>query len=451
MKAKRAIFILFGGTGDLTKRKLVPAFASLVHDNKIKKDSSIIGVARKDFSDEEYKKFLIDSVGGSEDKKKIKSLNVRYVRGDFSDQELFARLKNLLRTFEPMEECNKIFYLATSFEFFPKIVEELGNMKYSLKNSFSKVVFEKPFGADLKSFDELERGIHKIFPEDDVYRIDHYLAKDTVQNINVLKFVNPMFYGTFNNKYVDSIKIVIDESLEVGNRINYYDDAGAIKDMIQSHLLQILARLLMVKPKILEYENLHREKIRVLRNLEISDVKDQLLAQYKSYSKELDLAGKKKSNTETFAKIVMNCKTPEWNGVKLILRTGKKLSKKLGQIIVGYKLDEQSKKMWNYFSNDRIILNIYPKQDVSILMNAKDPLKEKDVRPIEFNFCHECEFGPNTVDTYASLIEDVIEGRKMMFAKGETVRECWKVTEKILKIKKEIKFIKYDDGRDPEN
>lgn len=444
MKTKGVTFVLFGGTGDLTKKKLAPAFCSLMHEHKLAKGSNLIGIARKDFSDEGYKKFLINSVGEGKWKSSIRDFNVRYLKGDFSDDELYAKLSKMIKG-------DRVFYMATSFKFFPKIVKKLKKHKLnSSKKNFTRIVFEKPFGENLRSAKKLDRKIHRAFPEDNVYRIDHYLAKDTVQNINVLKFVNPMFYGSFSNKFIDSIEIIVDENVGVGNRINYYDEAGAIKDMMQNHMMQMLGRILMTKPEKLDYKSRHKEKLRVLENLELVLGEGNLLGQYKSYRAELKKAGLKNRNTETFARIILNCKTKQWDGVRIVLRTGKKVGKKCGQIRINYKLDSEAKELWKCFDRDKVLLDIYPKQDVTIIMNSLDPTCEGCVKPVKFKFNYEKEFGPNTTDAYSALLAEVIEGDNEMFAKDDTVIESWKVTEKILKGLGKMKFVRYADGSDPE-
>ena len=316
MEKKGVTFVLFGGTGDLTRRKLVPAFAKLVYEGKISPDSTIIGISRRDWRDSDYKKFLIEIEKDKKEKSHITHLNIKFLNADFSREGELKKLKEIIE-FSEGKKCDRVFYLATSFKFFPVIVKELKKLGLD-KNSrgFARIIFEKPFGNDLQSSEALDKEIHKIFLEDYVYRIDHYLAKETVQNLNVLKFTNPLLYGSFGNRAIESIEIIVDEDLGVGNRITYYDSAGALKDMVQSHLLQVLALLLMERPDSLAPDHIHDKKVIVLKNLEVLPAKEHLLGQYKSYVKELEEAGMKKSKTETFARIALNCKMERWDGVK---------------------------------------------------------------------------------------------------------------------------------------
>ena len=408
MQKQEISFVLFGGTGDLTKRKLVPAFARLIHEGRIRDDSTIIGISRKKMSDQEYKKFLIGSVKEDKDKEYIRKLDIRFFSGDFTKSGL-SGLKQLIEKSEK-PGCNRIYYLSTSFRFFPDIVKELKSQNLHKKDKvFTRMVFEKPFGDDLSSSEELDKEIHKVFSEEDVFRLDHYLAKETVMNLNVLKSTNTALYKTFSNKYIESIEIIIDEDLGVENRIEYYNDTGAIKDMFQSHLLQMLSLLLMELPHTLTADNIHDEKLKILKNLEILPASNHILGQYESYEKEAKASSLKLSKIETFAKIELNCKIPKWDGVKLILRTGKKLKNKIGKIKINFKTN-----------SNNVIIDIYKKQE------------------------------PNTPNEYATLLSEIIKGDKTLFTRSDEVAESWKIVEKIEKIRDKIKFIKYKDNSDPE-
>lgn len=445
MEKEGVTFVLFGGTGDLTRRKLVPAFGELVHDGKISRNSTIIGISRKKWSDAEYKKFLIDSVSEKDKKGHIKRLKIKALRADFTEKGGLDELRTEMNKCELGGKCNRIYYLATSFKFFPNIVREL--KRYHLdkqKEGFTRVVFEKPFGEDLKSAVKLDKGIHEVFSEKDVFRIDHYLAKETVKNLNILKFTNPILYSTFNNKFVDSVEIIVDESLGVGNRIEYYDDAGAIKDMIQNHLLQVLSLILMERPLKLESKRIHDEKVRILKNIEVLEAGNHLIGQYKSYKA-------KGSRTETFARIVLNCRTKQWDGVKLVLRTGKRLKRKYGQIRINFKaIPEDFVNGLEGVRDNKIIIDIYPKQDVTIWLNTRNPLVYEKTEAAKFEFCRECEFGPNTADEYATLLEEVVRGDKTLFTRSDEVKESWRIVDKIEKMKKKIKFLRYKDCSEPE-
>jgi glucose-6-phosphate 1-dehydrogenase len=443
MEKEGLTIVIFGGTGDLTKRKIVPALTSLINRNILKKDTSIIGVSRKSLTDEEYKNFLKSEIKENH----FDKINVKYFKADISKKESLKDLNKFIKSSESKEN-DRIFYLSTSFKLFPNIVNQL--KKYNLnekKGKFTRIVFEKPFGEDLKSSNKLESCIHKNFKEDSVYRLDHYLAKETVQNINILKFSNPIIENIFNNQFIKSIEIIAEEDLSVGDRIGYYDEAGAIKDMIQNHLLQTASLVLMDEPKSLSPSHIHDEKVKILKNIKVLPFNNHLLGQYKSYKKEALKFGIKNSKTETFAKIVLNCKTKKWKNVDIILKTGKNLKRKTGLIIVNFKPIEGL--FENEAENNKLIFHIYPTQDVIFKLNSKD--FHNKIQQVDFEFCHECYFGPNTKTEYETLFHEVIKGDNTLFTRSDELRESWKITDKIIKMKNKIPFKYYENSTDPDN
>jgi len=446
MRKEAFSFVLFGATGDLVKRKIVPALADLVKSGILNKKTPIIGVSRRSLSDSDYKKFLVESLKDKKKRRLVEKLNIKYYSADFSKKGGLKDFEKVMESAEEKKACNRIFYLATSFRFFPDIVSELKSCcVIKKKNCFNRIVFEKPFGNDLKSATKLNSSLNKVFPEKDIYRIDHYLAKETVQNLNVLKFTNPILYSTLNNKFVESIEVIIDENFGVGKRMEFYNETGAIKDMIQSHHLQVLSMVLMSRPNSFSPEKIHDEKVKVLKKIVPLSPRNHLIGQYRSYSGEAKKYGIKKSRTETFAKVALNCKTPEWDGVKIYLRTGKKLKKKFGQIRINFKPSDSG----NRVENNRIIINIYPKQDVFIELNTKNPFSSS-IERVDFEFCRECLFGPNTPDEYSTLIAEVVKGDKTLFTRDDEIRESWRIVDKLESMKGKMRFKKYKDYSDPE-
>jgi len=437
---EKIFFIVFGGTGDLTTRKLFPAFVDLIEKGLIDKNSVFLGMSRKFFTDLDYKNFLVKN-------SKIKDftdINLRYLRGDFTD---FSGIKSLEEFIHKngLQNLNRIYYLSTSFNLFPNIINSLKKNELHKSLGFTRIVFEKPFGSDLNSSNLLDSQIHKIFNEKEIYRIDHYLGKETIRNLNVMKFTNPFIYSTFSNEYIDSIELIVEEDLGVEDRINYYNDAGAIRDMIQNHLLQVLSIVLMESPKSLSSDSIHDEKIKILKKLEVKN--SNLFGQYSGYKKEIENKKLKDNKTETFAEVELNCKTKRWNGVKLVLRTGKKLKRKYGQININFK---KSKNPFvdSKMDSNKITIDIYPKQDVNIHLNTRDPLIDS-IKRVNFEFCRDCNFGPNSADEYSFLLSEVIKGNKMLFARSDEIKECWKIADKIQKIKNKSKLVYYEEGSSP--
>jgi glucose-6-phosphate 1-dehydrogenase len=444
----KVVFVLFGGTGDLTRKKISSAFIHLIKEKFLDKNSVLIGVSRKDFTDADYRNFLSSSIKDKEDKNLLKRLDIRYAQGDFFKKDGLDDLKEILSE-EEFKGCDIVYYFSTSYKFFPLIAESLKELNlHKIVSGSTKVVFEKPFGYDLKSSIKLSNGLKKVFSEDQIYRIDHYLGKKAIQNLNILKFANPIFNSTLNRKYVESIEITVDESAGVGNRLEYYNISGAIKDMFQNHLLQVLSLVLMKKPLEFNSKFISEEKIKVLKSLRVLGPENHLLGQYSSYIEELKESGLPNNKIETYAKIVLESKIRRWKGVKLILKTGKKLGEKIGKIEINFKNEKTPKGFFKGQKNNKVVLDIYPKQDVSIYMNIKNP-RLRELKLVNFEFCEECQFGPNTPDAYAILLEDILKGDKFMFARDKEIRESWKVVEKIERMKDKIKFVRYMDGKFP--
>ena len=430
-------FVVFGGTGDLTKRKLAPAFAALLKDGVLTKGSTIIGVGRSDYNDKSYKELLVKSAGASL-KDYIKKLDVRYYQGDASVESSLKGLKDLIDE-SGKKNCERIFYLATSFTLFDDIIKEIHKYKLDKGGCSAKIVFEKPFGHDLKSNNLFEAEMKKYFSQDQIYRIDHYLGKETITNLNSLKFENPMIDAVMNKDHVTKIEVIVDEDLKMGKRIAYYNEFGAIKDMIQSHLLQVIALLLMDKPKTWDSKDFHAEKAKVLACLQVEEPKKHLLGQYKGYASELKEYELDQKKTETFAKISLNCKNPRWNGVDITLRTGKALKSKFGKIVVHFQRAN--------CAPNKLEVNIQPKQDIDLFLNFGKP---GVCQQVKLNFCHDCLYGANTMGGYEKMIADIIDGHHTWFTTAAENVEAWKIVERIEKIRDKIPFKFYADGKDPE-
>ncbi len=434
---KSITIVVFGGTGDLIKRKLVPAFSNLLKSGTLGGESRIIGIGRKDFSLEEYKKFLAN--GDNKLIINIEEMSIFYFKAEISQKNGLKELKVFLDNIENGEETNRIFYLATSYQFFPNIVNELKALGLNEQNNgFSRIAFEKPFGFSLESSDELDERIKCVFPEERIFRIDHYLAKEVVQSIIKLKLNNKDFNNVLSNKFIESIKIIVDEELGVENRLNYYNNVGAIKDVIQSHLLQVLALLLMDVPDSLDADKIHNEKVKVLQAIDIGNINESFIGQYKSYTNECKEAGLNLGKTETFSKIFLECKNERWEGVKIILQTGKKLARKRGQISINLK------------DKNKIIIGIYPKQDFKILINNGNSEHVNELKKLDLDAFKTKYFMPNTPDEYATLLNEIIKGDKMLFSRYDEIQESWRIVEKIESFKDKMRFVVYEDGQEPE-
>ncbi|MBU0614599.1 MAG: glucose-6-phosphate dehydrogenase (NADP(+)) [Nanoarchaeota archaeon] len=400
-------FVILGATGDLAARKLYPALSML--------DSKVIGISRRDYSNAQFRAF----VKKNSDVKPEFLNKLTYFKADLRD-------KGFLKCLPIIKD--PIFYLAVSYEFIPAIIEELK------RYTNAKIVLEKPFGYDLKSSESLDKSIQKVFPEKGIYRIDHYLGKETVQNLLGLRFSNPVFEAVWNNKFISHIHIISEEQLGVENRLEYYDKAGAIKDMVQSHLLQVASLVLMDSPKTLDPKDVHDMKVKVLRSLKPVAA---ITGQYKGYKEQLRKAGIRSTQTETYAEVKLKCTAPRWKGTPIIVKTGKKLRKKQAYIEIEFKKSICKLYCNPFIRPNRLIFHIQPSQDVNFQMNT---LNGKKVEPIEMQFCHSCAFGSNSVEAYYKLLSDVIKGDMTLFPRSDEIRYAWRIADSI-KRKKPIVYL----------
>jgi len=439
---EQIVFVVFGGTGDLAKRKLAPAFYNRIKNKKVHPKSVLIGVGRRDYTDKTYKEFLFKRKDFK--KEYWDKLNVKYYKADFINKDSLCNLPKLLKKIEPNNSCSRIFYLATGYEYFKRIVDQLKNAElHKHDKHMRRIVFEKPFGNSLKTSNQIDKCIHDVFSEKDIYRIDHYLGKETVMNLIAMRFANPIFKQVWNNKFIEHVHVVIDEKIGTEDRIGYYNSSGAIKDMVQNHLLQVVSLVLMEPPKTLSQTDVHDKKVEVLKNIKISSGNNIITGQYKSYKNEAKKYGIKKTNTETYAEIKLDINNKRWKGVPILLKTGKKLKQKKAYIEIQFKQEKCELYCQENIKPNRLILNIQPSQDITFEMNVPSP--NKDFINTKMEFCHSCTFGANTIEAYEKLLYDIIKGDKTLFTRYDELIESWKITDKIIKLKKEKPDI-YDDG-----
>ncbi len=416
-------FVILGASGDLTKKKLIPAIYKLVKKEKLNK-FAIIGVSRSKINiileSKKYIKKPDDNV-----LKKLNSKTYHFESDFYSDK--FNNLDSFIKNVEKKHKLKseKIFYLATLPQHFKSIINNFSKNKLK-----GKIVFEKPFGNDLKSAKDINKTIKKHFKEKEIYRIDHYLGKDTVQNLAILRFTNKIFEPIWNNKHIKKINILVQEDFGVETRAKFYDKYGAIKDVLQNHLLQLLALVAMEKPKKLESKFIRNEKVKVLKKAKINKT---ILGQYKEYVKEVG----HKSNTETFASVEMSINNSRWKGVPFFLTTGKNLSERSSNITIEFK--EAPCVLFNCeLESNKLILDIQPQQGFKMALNAKSPFSSKII-PINMDFCYNCHF-PNSPEAYEKLLEDVIKGDHSVFMRNDEIEYQWKIVDKI----KKKKLIKYN-------
>lgn len=420
-------FVVFGGTGDLTKRKLAPALNKISEKNKIK--IRLIGIGRTEYVDKTYEKHLSLN-------KKNKNLNIKYYRGDITKKETMMGLFDYVNE-ESADQT--IYYLATSFKFYEPIFELLA----SKKHKDMKIMIEKPFGSDFESWYSMNKKMRDRFTREQVYRVDHYVAKETIDNILLLRLSNPFFENTWNSNFVDTIKIVSKEDLFVDSRLNYYDDAGAIRDMIQNHLLQTLSFVLMEPPKSLDADDLRDMKTNAIKKLEFIDVK---IGQYEGYKEAVRKELGKNTKTETYAKTQLKSKAKRWKSTKIILETGKAMHKKEAYIELLYKKEPCHIYCDFNTTPNKLRIDIQPQQNISLTMNTKLPGTSPDIASVNMTFCPTCGYDGDTPKGYETLINECIKGEKKVFIRASELDASWKLTDKIREKTRKQKITKYDKG-----
>lgn len=440
--------ILFGGTGDLTKRKLLPAIYNLYIDNLLPDDFFVLSVGRREKDTEQYRKEMRESIESFSrnklDNQKFESVanRVYYYKMDFTQSDGYTDLDKYINSLDSKHktEGNRMFYLAISPDAFGTVVNNLHKYKLASNATGSKrVVIEKPFGRDLKSAELLNKQISKTFDEKDIYRIDHYLGKEMLQNIMVIRFANAAFEPIWNSEHIDHVQITSSETLGVEERGGYYEKSGALRDMVQNHLLQFLSLIAMDEPKSLNTEDIRDEKVKVLKRLEIyndNEVKQNVVrGQYNSDESEKVPSYRQEnrvdddSDTETYVALKLNIKNKRWKGVPFYIRTGKRMKKKGVQAIVQFK--NKYKDLYGDVGANQIAIQIQPKEGVNFKFNAKQPGDGIDIIPVNMDFCQNCIVGYNSQEAYERLLLDVMKGDKTLFTRWDEVMYSWKFVDSI--------------------
>lgn len=435
---KTLTIVIFGGTGDLARKKLGSAVSEYAEKNK-NIDIQLVGIGRSEHDNNSYKKLLETA------EKKFKfpqNVNVRYYLGNISKEEDFVNFNDYLKEHE-YTNIGRIFYLATSPDFFHTIAKQIASLD---SNGFTRIMIEKPFGHDAKSSDNLNKKLQEYFDEEQIYRVDHYLAKSTVENILLLRFSNPLFENVWNSNFVSKIKIIVKEDFGVEKRLAYYNNSGAIRDMIQSHLIQTLLFILMDAPKTLDSKDIEKEKIIAAKKIVFDgNVK---IGQYEGYAQELAKANINHSKTETLAEIHLKSNSKRWKGTDIILITGKNMNEKEAHITLEYKKEPCLLYCSFDSSPNKLIFRIQPTSDVELTMNTRIPGKDMNLKNVRMTFCNACEFSGNSIESYETILSECIAGNKNMFLCENVLKETWRLTDSIIDKTKSINPIIYKKGSD---
>lgn len=425
------VIVIFGASGDLAKRKLFPALYRL-HAKGFLRNYALVGVAYDDTDVAtllEKSKVHIPNV----DATLLQQLQDRtsYYKLDFTQPEGFVRLAQHVAGLEKKYGLsgNRLFYCATAAQFFCPITHQiaqsgLGTRKSSSETSWCRLVYEKPFGHDVASAHEINACIAQYFDETQVYRIDHYLTKEIVGNIALMRFTNCVFEPLWNNRYIDHVQIIVSETVGIEGRGAYYDAYGALKDVVQNHVLELMALIGMESPDKLTGEYIRAQRAKVLAHVEVIDV---LLGQFEGYHQEPMV--KQDSLTETFACAAVRIKNNRWAGVPFYIKTGKCLDKK--ETVIHIKFKKVDCLLVKNCPNDSNYLTIRVAPDATFFLhlNGKKPGVSDEIMPINMEFCHSCLFGQNTPEAYEVLYEEVLRGEHSVSVRFDEIESAWKIIE----------------------
>jgi glucose-6-phosphate 1-dehydrogenase len=452
------IMVIFGATGDLTHRKLLPALYNLALEHPLPAGFSVVGFARRPYSDDDFRQQALESINAHSRQKPVNpqvwdsfASGIRYLQSDFHDPKGYEKLNALLNSLDQERGTsgNRIFYLSTPPSQYPEIIQRLGAAGLNKnRKGWTRIIVEKPFGHDLVSARELNRQVAKVFREEQVYRIDHYLGKETVQNILVFRLANGIFEPVWNRRYVDHVQITVAENLGIEGRGSYFEESGAIRDMVQNHLMQLLTLVAMEPPIAFDADAVRDEKVKVLHALQPFVGRDvavnTIRAQYgpgwvggKQMAGYLEEKGvSPTSATETYVAMKIFIDNWRWAGVPFYLRTGKHLPKRVTEIAIQFKqaplmLFKRSEAHGQVEPNV-LTLRIQPDEGISLKFGAKVPGTEMQIRAVNMDFFYDSSFVREQPEAYERLILDCMVGDSTLFTRRDEVEAAWTFIQGIL-------------------
>ncbi|MFD3444786.1 glucose-6-phosphate dehydrogenase [Microbacteriaceae bacterium 4G12] len=446
--------IIFGVTGDLARKKLMPAVYDLANRGLLPPGFALIGFARREWEDQDFEKVVYEAVKQysrtpfDEDVWHQLAQGIRFVQGTFDDDEAFEQLKLVTEELDRERGTmgNHAFYLSIPPKSFPLVTEQLrkSGLADQRDDAWRRVVIEKPFGSDLKTARELNDVVESVFPADAVFRIDHYLGKETVQNILALRFANQLFEPLWNANYVDHVQITMAEDIGVGGRAGYYDGIGAARDVIQNHLLQLLALTAMEEPVAFNAEALRDEKEKVLsavrlpKDLSTATARGQYSSGWQGGEKVIGFLDEEgmnpESTTETFAAMRLDIGTRRWAGVPFYLRAGKRLGRRVTEIAVVFKRAPQHlfvESQTALLGQNALVIRVQPDEGVTIRFGSKVPGAGMQVRDVTMDFGYGHAFTEASPEAYERLILDVLLGDPPLFPRHREVELSWQILDPI--------------------
>ena len=444
--------VIFGGTGDLARRKLLPALYNLAHEGALPERFSLVGVSRSELPDETFRTQAAEAIREFSrrdvDEQVLEALlaDARYISGSFDDETMYPRLSEALDGFDTTagQQLNRAFYLSTAPEFFPVIVEALGEHGLTERPQAEvRVIIEKPFGTTLAEARALNETVLGVLDESQVFRIDHYLGKETVQNMLAFRFANGMFEPLWNRNYIRNVQITAAEDIGIGSRAGYYDSAGALRDLMQNHMMQLLCLLCMEPPVDFSADEVRSEKVKVLHAIQPPEPDRCVRAQYA----DGDVTGDDvpgylhedgvpdHSNTETYAAVRLTVQNWRWAGVPFYLRTGKRLARKVTEIAVTLRpvphLAFKQEGSVGVQPN-QLIFTVQPNEGVTLKLGAKIPGTRMRVRPVNMEFLYGTSFLSQSPEAYERLIMDAMRGDATLFTRNDEAEAQWRIMDPIV-------------------
>lgn len=447
--------VIFGVTGDLAKKKLLPAIYDLANRGLLPAGFALVGFGRRNWSKADFEEYVYEAVvarARTEIRQNVwqrLAEGMQFVSGNFNDEDAFDRLATTLSDLDSSRGTagNWAFYLSVPPDFFDDVVHQLdrSGMSRALDGSWRRVIIEKPFGHDQATARELNRVVNSVFPEDSVFRIDHYLGKETVQNIMALRFANQLFDPLWNANFVDHVQITMAEDIGLGGRAGYYDGIGAARDVIQNHLLQLLALVAMEEPITYNPRELRTEKIKVLRAttpvypLAKTTARGQYTAGWQGSERVVGLREEEgfdpDSNTETFAACTLQINSRRWAGVPFYLRTGKRLGRRVTEIAVVFKQAPHltfAESMTSAQGPNALVIRVQPDEGVLMRFGSKVPGSTMEVRDVNMDFAYSEAFTEESPEAYERLILDALLDENSLFPTNEEVELSWAILDPIL-------------------